>query len=195
VGLVPTGHRTRRCHGAVSAERLMCESWVLPRQNSLKRKLVTGDNWVQQSISHSSTLPRGPGGVGQGPRLKHSRKVGASSVSFSQCLLLMDRAHKCAQPSTSSLRSLPRWSSTSGLRGDPAPQKVPFPNPHAETRTELRSGSTCGASANGSSVIIRVIASRCLRRINVDQYWDIAAAAAILRNYFQISVNGEQARS
>jgi hypothetical protein len=44
VGLVPTGHRTRRCHGAERAERLMCESWVLPRQNSLKRKLVTGDN-------------------------------------------------------------------------------------------------------------------------------------------------------
>jgi len=76
-----------------------------------------------------------------------------------------------------------------------APKKAPFPNPHAETRTELRSGSTCGASANGSSVIIRVIASRCLRRINVDPYWDIVAAAGILRNYFQISVNGEQARS
>ena len=65
MGLVPTGHRTRRCHGAERAERLMCESWVLPRQNSLKRKLVTGDNWVQQSISHSSTLPRGPGGLGR----------------------------------------------------------------------------------------------------------------------------------
>jgi len=36
---------------------------------------------------------------------------------------------------------------------------------------------------------------RCLRRINVDPYWDIVAAAGILRNYFQISGNDEQARS
>jgi hypothetical protein len=171
VGLVPTGHRTRRCHGAVSAERLMCESWVLPRQNSLKRKLVTGDNWVQQSISHSSTLPRGPGGVGRAAF--ETQQKSRSELRFVFPMATTDGScthNRCAQPSTSRLRSLPRWSSTSGLRGDPAPKKVPFPNPHAETRTELRSGSTCVASANGSSVIIRVIASRCLRRINVDPY-------------------------
>ena len=55
MGLVPTGHRTRRCHGAERAERLMCESWVLPRQNSLKPPAA----WAG-FVSRSWCISKGP---------------------------------------------------------------------------------------------------------------------------------------